>query len=401
MNADCHIAHIVYRFDYGGLENGIVNLVNRMPRDRFRHSVICLAGYGEKFIERLDRTSVQVISIDKRPGKDLPSYFRLWRVLRSLRPDIVHTRNIGTVDMQWVAMAAGVSGRVHGEHGWTADDPTGKDKRKLAIRRSCRPAIHRHLAMSHDIAVWLERDVGVPAASIQQIYNGVDTFRCHPDGPVPADLPWAGQAKTVIGTVGRLDPVKNQGALLQSVRQILDQRPELRQELRLIIAGDGPERAALEGMIRNFGLTDEVWVPGAREDVPALMRAMDVFVLPSVNEGISNTILEAMATGRPVVAARVGGNPELVENGTTGTLYSGHGSEALAEAIFPYLVDPNLRTVHGRAARERVLLQFSLPAMVDSYVAFYDELLNRSNAAARSGHAGRGQRTARQTRTLD
>ncbi len=97
-------------------------------------------------------------------------------MLRRLRPDIVHTRNIGTVDLQWVAAAAGVRHRVHGEHGWAVGDARGQDPRNLRIRRACRPVINRYVAISRDIAGWLERDVGVPADRIRQLYNGVDTI---------------------------------------------------------------------------------------------------------------------------------------------------------------------------------------------------------------------------------
>ena len=105
---------------------------------------------------------------------------------------------------------------------------------------------------------------------------------------------------------------------------------------------------------------------------------MDVFVLPSVNEGISNTILEAMATGLPVVAARVGGNPELVVDGVSGRLYDPAGTDGLQQALLPYLTDPGLRERHGRAGRERVVQNFSLDAMVSRYLAMYDELLART-----------------------
>jgi sugar transferase (PEP-CTERM/EpsH1 system associated) len=393
------IAHIVYRFDYGGLENGLANLVSRMPGQRFRHAVICLAGYGEDFVTRIDREKVAVISIDKRPGKDFASYGRLWRLLKKLSPDIVHTRNLGTVDLQWVAFAAGVPHRVHGEHGWTSDDPKGLDPRKLRIRRACRPVIQRYVAMSRDIAAWLRSAVGVPEARIRQLYNGVDTGRFRSDGELPFDLPWTGKSPTVIGTVGRLDPVKNQLALLRVFGRILEQHPELKERLRLIIAGDGPERSILETCIRESDLSECVWMPGARDDVAALMRAMDLFVLPSVNEGISNTILEAMASGLPVVAGRVGGNPELVEDGKTGSLYPGDSEAELADAILRYVRAPDLRQSHGRAARARVLERFSLESMVEAYADFYDELLNRQDNSAtcsKGRHA-----TIRQPRTTD
>jgi sugar transferase (PEP-CTERM/EpsH1 system associated) len=356
-----------------------VNLVNRLPPERFRHAILCLSGYTD-FRRRIRRDDVPVLSLDKQPGKDPAAYLRMWRLLRALRPQVLHTRNVGTVDMQWVGWAAGVPGRVHGEHGWTADDPQGLDRRRLAIRRGCRPVVHRWMAMLQDIARWLERDVRVPPSRVRQLYSGVVTQRFSPDGASAADAPWPATAGTVtVGTVGRLDPVKNQRSLLESCHAILERHPELRGRLRLIIAGDGSMRRNLEQSAQCLGLGSQVWLPGARSDVPELMRSLDVFVLPSLNEGISNTILEAMACARPVVAARVGGNAELVTHETTGLLYEPGDPDGLAQALARYAAEPELRSRHGRAARERVLERFSLEAMVRRYADFYDELLARGH----------------------
>ena len=372
-----HIVHVVHRLDVGGLENGVVNLVNHMPVDRFRHTIICIAGYSEAFRSRIRRGDVEVLSLDKKPGKDLPMYGRMWRELRRLEPDVVHSRNLGTVDMQWVAAAARVRARVHGEHGWEAADPKGLDPRRLRIRRACRPVIHRYVPMSQDIARWLESEVGVPRERIRQLYNGVDTSRFRLEGARPADLPWttAATGGLVVGTVGRLDPVKNQAALLRAVRALIDGSEELADGLRVVVAGDGPLRDSLRRLSAELGLADRVWFAGARADTPDLLRAMDVFVLPSVNEGISNTILEAMATALPVVAGRVGGNPEIVSDGSTGRLYDASSPAALEQALLGYLRDPELRRRHGAAGRDRAVAKFSLDAMVNDYMMLYDELL--------------------------
>lgn len=375
------IAHLIYRLDYGGLENGLVNLVNRLPVERFRHAIVCLAGYSE-FRCRVARGDVEVVSVDKREGKDPRAYLRVLGHLRRLRPDVVHTRNFGTIDLQWLALAAGIRHRVHGEHGFVAGDPQGLAPRALRIRRACRPAIQRYVAMSRDIARWLEHEVGVPQARIRQIYSGVDTTKFSPEGPLPADLPWTRGADreglVVVGTVGRLDPIKNQAALVGALDQVGGADPALRARLRLIVAGDGPERGALQEAVRSRGLSGQTWFVGARNDVPALLRAMDVFVLCSHNEGISNTILEAMATSLPVAAARVGGNPELVADGVTGTLYDAARPDALAGCIAAYAGDTALRRGHGHAARRRACEEFSLEAMVGRYERFYDDLVGRA-----------------------
>lgn len=371
------IAHVIHRLDFGGLENGLVNLVNRLPRDRYRHAIVCLAGFNPVFRERIENPAVEVTSLDKRPGKDPGTYLRFWRLLRNLQPDVVHTRNLGTVDMQWIAWVAGVRRRVHGEHGWEATDPRGLDPRSLRIRRACRPVIRHYVPMSRDISRWLQDHVGVDPARIRQLYSGVDTDRFHPRSddarsairdPRP-DI----RHPLVLGTVGRLDPVKNQAALLQAFARLAARVTDL----NLVIVGDGPLRTPLEAQAGALRVADRVTFTGARSDTPGLMRDFDLFVLPSINEGISNTILEAMATGLPVVAGRAGGNPELVVDGVTGRLYDPADPDALEQALLPYLTDPALRRAHGSAGRERVVQNFSLDAMVNRYAALYDELLAR------------------------
>jgi sugar transferase (PEP-CTERM/EpsH1 system associated) len=364
------VVHAIYRLDFGGLENGLVNLVNRLPRDRFRHAIVTLAGVNPEFAARLRRDDVRIESLDKRPGKDVAMYGRMWRTLRRLRPDILHTRNLGTLDLQWVGAAAGVRHRVHGEHGWEASDPQGRNPRSLRIRRACRPLVHRYVPMSQDIARWLERDVGVEPGRIRQLYSGVDTERFSPRSATAGQSP--GGDEVVVGTVGRLDPVKNQASLIDAVARL---RTTYR-GVRLVIVGDGPLHATLESRAAAAGVADIVSFAGARSDTPDLLRSFDVFVLPSINEGISNTILEAMATGLPVVAGRVGGNAELVVEGVTGALYSPDKGPATLDAVIAtYLANPALRLRHGEAGRQRVVQNFSLDAMIARYAALYDELL--------------------------
>ena len=382
------IVHVIHRLDFGGLENGLVNLVNRLPPERFRHAIVCLAGFNPIIRARIERPDVEVRSLDKQPGKDPAAYVRMWRVLRQRRPAIVHTRNLGTVDMQWVAALAAVPHRVHGEHGWEVGDPRGLSPRSLRIRRACRPVIHRYVPMSQDIARWLERDVGVPAGRIRQLYSGVDVERFRPGGPRATDVAGAeagagARRGPTLGTIGRLDPVKNQEALLEAFAGLRQRHAGL----RLVIVGDGPLRGHLQSRAQSLGVASEVTFTGSRTDTPELLRSFDVFVLPSVNEGISNTILEAMACGVPVVASGVGGSPELVVDGVCGSLYDPADPQALQQAILPYLGDPALRERQGRAARERVVQNFSLDSMVGRYLALYDELLAASPAR---GGQGRG-----------
>jgi glycosyltransferase involved in cell wall biosynthesis len=175
--------------------------------------------------------------------------------------------------------------------------------------------------------------------------------------------------------VGRLDPVKGQDRLLKAFALLATQ---VAVPVRLVIAGDGPLRPSLLQLVEQLGLQEAVWLPGARDDVPTLLRNCDVFILPSLNEGISNTIMEAMASARPVIAGRVGGNDELVIDGVTGLLYEAGEAAAdiehLAASMRRYAADPGLARRHGMAGHERVLRDFSLEAMVQRYLDLYDDL---------------------------
>lgn len=264
---------------------------------------------------------------------------------------------------------------MHGEHGWDAADPLGLNPRTLLIRRVCRVAIQRYIAMSRDLARWLESTVGVTPSRVAQIYNGVDLRKFSLEGATPSDFPWPDRERLfVFGTVGRVDPIKNQRALIEAFARLVNEREDGRASLRLIVVGAGPLLGELQARAAELQLGELVWFAGARNDIPDLMRAMNVFVLPSINEGISNTVLEAMAAARPVIAARVGGNPELIDAGRTGALYDLANADALLQAMREYSHAPALAVTHGSAARERVERQFGIDAMVNSYAAVYEQM---------------------------
>jgi glycosyltransferase involved in cell wall biosynthesis len=150
--------------------------------------------------------------------------------------------------------------------------------------------------------------------------------------------------------------------------------------LRLVMVGDGPLKKEVLSVIEQAGASRLAWLPGERGDVPSIMRGLDLFVLPSFSEGISNTILEAMASGLPVVATRVGGNPELVEEGTTGKLVPRADPQAMAHAIREYVCNPEACRRQGSAARRTAEQRFSLDVMVNNYADLYDRAFAGSRA---------------------
>jgi glycosyltransferase involved in cell wall biosynthesis len=172
-----------------------------------------------------------------------------------------------------------------------------------------------------------------------------------------------------------MQEVKDPLLLVEAFTRVSELVPTERERLRLVMVGDGPLRHRIEEALKRVGIDSLAWLPGSRNDVADLLRCVDVFVLPSRVEGVSNTLLEAMATGVPVVATRVGGNPELVDDEVTGILVPPNDAESMASAIVRYVRDPALRETHGRCGRLKAEKEFSLDRMVDAYLSIYDELL--------------------------
>lgn len=372
------VIHIIYTLSTGGLENGLVNIINRSPPDRYRHIIICLTN-ADDFAQRITAPNVDIIEMHMRTGHDFQCYRQLRKLIRKLRPDIIHSRNMAALESQLCGIGLRNVKRVHGEHGREINDLDGSNWKYLQFRKFMRFFIHRYITVSRDLESWLGTSVGVKGDRIKQIYNGVDHQSFTPRTVKPlALLPerWHRLDDIlVVGTVGRLTPVKDQPLLLQAVEKLRTEHPELGARLRVIIVGDGPLRPMLAQMVEQLALQDVVWLAGDRDDVPDVLQAMDVFVLPSLGEGISNTVLEAMASGLPVIATAVGGNVELVEEGFNGSLVPVGDARALSDAMSSLLSNDQERVRQGINARERVCSRFDWDCTVKDYLGVYDELL--------------------------
>jgi sugar transferase (PEP-CTERM/EpsH1 system associated) len=372
------VAHVIYSLTTGGLENGLVNIINRTPGERYRHVIICIS-HADDFAERITADGVEIIALNKREGHDIGFYWRVWRLFRQLRPDIIHSRNLAALETQLLSISSWGVKRVHGEHGRGADDLDGTNWKYLTFRQLMRPLVHRYIAVSKDLEQWLVGLVQVTPAKVRQIYNGVDHQQFCPTNAVSSTLlppEWGEQAdRLVVGTVGRLTPVKDQQSLLRSVALLRETHPTLFRRIRVVLVGNGPLRQDLAKLATELELAAVTWMPGDRQDVPALLALMDVFVLPSLAEGISNTVLEAMASGLPVVATAVGGNLELVKEGVSGSLVPSRDAAALARALVPLLESRTHRAQLGSNARQFVCEGFTWQQTVAAYLGVYDELM--------------------------
>jgi sugar transferase (PEP-CTERM/EpsH1 system associated) len=356
------IAHVVHRFDCGGLQNGMVNIINRLPAEEFDHTIISLTDSTE-FRSRLTE-DIPLVELHKRPGNSPAYLYRVWKMLRGARFDVLHTRNLPCLEAQLAGLLAGVPARVHGEHGWDVFDLQGTKRRYRWLRRAFRLVVCRYVVVSRHLQDYLTATIGVHPQRIARIPNGVDAQKFQPLVGGPRADPF------VIGSVGRIETVKDYMTLARALALIAREWPVCPQ---LVLVGEGSERNAIVAYLQAQGLARFCELTGARDDVPDLMRRFSVFVLPSRAEGMSNTILEAMASGLPVIATAVGGNGELVVDGETGFLVPPGDPGAIAARLTYYREHPEVLGRHGRAARERVLREFSLDVMAEGYRRLYHE----------------------------
>ena len=349
------VVHVLQSFGTGGMEKGVATLV-RNASSIFEHIIICLTQSGE--MARLLPHGTKIIELHKPKGNSIQFLRHFAKTLRKLNPDVVHTRNWAGTDGIIADRFAGVRSVVHSEHGFGSDNPAGKVARRIYLHRCLSPWVREYICVSKPLKRWLQQQVKI-RKPVTQIYNGVDTEIYHPGQGIQARQK-LGISSTafVVGIVASLYPIKDHKTLIRSFNAVRQQAPMS----VLLIIGDGKERSRLEALAGPG-----VFFLGNRNDVPMLMRTLDVFVLSSVNEGISNTILEAMATGLPVVASNVGGNPELTEDDITGRLFPAGDHDTLTSIWLNYFKSPALRLRHGRQGREKVVSQFSIKSMVESY----------------------------------
>ena len=371
MKPVLQIAHLLSSLELGGQERVALDLAAGQVRAGHRVTAVSLAPApdGRLASEFLEAGAMVVRVERRRRGADPALVLRLARWLGANRVDLVHTHN------RMALMYGAPAGRlariavVHTKHGRNP----GTAMQLVAARLAAR-CVDAFVAVSHETALFARGRREVADSRLSVIPNGIELGRFHRDPSardrVRAELGIAPEA-WVVGTVGRLSPEKNQALLVRAVAPLLDDRH------RLLVAGDGPLRGSLAGLVSSLGTSDFVHLLGARRDVPEILNALDAFVLSSDSEGLPLVIPEAMATGLPVVATRVGGVPDVLEDGRTGFLVPSGDEVGLRDRLVRLRDDRALGLAIGAAARAAAQARFSSERMLREYLELYARVLSR------------------------
>lgn len=370
------IVHVITDLDVGGAEMMLLKTLPRLPE--WKHVVCSLTSKGDVG-ERLEQAGIRVFALRAKHRFGISVVRQLITLLRQHRPVIVHTylvhgNLVGRVAARLAHVPIVISS-IRSKLQELRFIPF------ILLDTLTAWMVTRYVANAHALQRVFQR-YGIPAKKFRILTNGIDLsmFSAHV-AAAPARQRLALPADAyVLGYVAKLRPEKGHRYLLQGFQRLRATLPQA----HLVLIGDGPDELTLRVFARELGLGESVRFLGRRTDVPELLHALDVFVLPSEYEGMSNALLEAMACGKPVVAAATPENAEVVSNGVHGLLVQGRNPEALADALRALWQDRARAHAMGAAARRRIEERYSLEASAEQLRLFYRELLSNFRAAAHS-----------------
>lgn len=366
------VVHLLSRLEMGGMENGVVNLCNGLNRDKFEPIICCLKGLGP--MSQRVKPDVKLISFDFTEGKHPLRVFKLAAYFTKLKPDIVHTHGwgAGLFDGFIAGRLARVPKIINGEHGCFFETPMQIMLQKMLLKR-----FDVLLSVSEVLRKRVIAKYALSPESIRVIKNGVDTEKFHKRNDRKALLQMLQQEgyrvdtdKYILGCVGSLTPKKNQIMLLKAINNINEVD---RSNIVVLMVGEGPNRDMLQKACVDYRIKDQIIFLGQRHDVDALYSVFDVLVQCSVTEGMSNVLLEAMASAVPVVCT-IGCDEEreIMKEGINGVLVNDNDFEALSKAIL-ILKNESLRSEYGSNAHDIIIDKFSINNMVNEYSTLYGQ----------------------------
>ena len=353
------ILHLVYSMGCGGLEKVIVNLINASKDYACEHIIVTLTPDHE-LVSLIDG-NISVYCVDKKPGKDLHCHWRLFKLFRELRPDVINTYNFGTIEYHMMAKWEGIPLSVHSDHGRGGDDSAGKNLRNNAVRRFISRFIDVYVVVSKDLYSWVKDQIQVKTKQIKIVQNGVDLNNYSKKSNEKDAFTFC--------TIGRLDEIKNQELMIKAYGQAIDTYPKLA-ETKLQIVGDGPMRETLKLLVDKLKLKNSIELLGYREDIANILSHADAFVLSSNYEAMPMTILEAMASHVPVLTTDVGGIRHFISD-QEATFVEAKNEKLLADKFIDLYQYPEKYQAKINNAYKLVSDKYSLDSMCKTYMDIY------------------------------
>ena len=360
------VAHVVQNLDVGGLERVVINLVNHTHTDRYTPVVVTLGDGGT--MKHL--AQCPVVSCHKSDGFAYTLPTRMAGTFRKYHVKIVHCHNFSPLIYGAAAgRLAGAAGILYTVHG----AKTSSRRKQAWVYRL--GLVDRVVTVSNDARRIAIEQAGLPERVVETIVNGVplEEYVTAFDREAKRRELGIEGTRPVFGIVARLTPAKDHAMLFDAFAELVRRAPDA----LLLVVGDGELEYTLERRVDSLAMSESIRFLGRRDDIPDILRAIDVFVLSSHTEGLSVTLLEAMAASLPIVATRVGGNSEVVVHEETGLLVPPSDPALFADAMARLADDRELASAMGRAGRERAREVFSVEAMVDRYERIYDVLSGR------------------------
>ena len=374
MNDKITVVHVVLSLEIGGMESVIANIARNIDKDLFRLVVICVNKIGPLGRE-LQKEGIKVTLCKKMVSKISFLYPKaLVRAIKNERADIIHSHSGCWHKAAIAGKYSKVKGIIYTEHGRLVPDC----RTVIILDRIVSRITNIVVPVSIDLKNYLENVVKIQQNKLVLVENGIDTKVFLPKHKSEKLLKEFNIPKDsfVIGNIARLAPVKDHKTLLRAIKITKSTYPTI----KLLIIGDGPESKNIQQIIKNLNLSDNVQLLGFRRDIRDFLSIMDIFVLSSISEGTSMTVLEAMAMARPIVATDVGGNSKLVTNNETGFLVPPKNPEALALKIIEILENKEMAKSMGLKGQQRICEHFNVKTMTTRYENLYLRLINRKNS---------------------
>ena len=356
-NSRINILYVILSFEIGGMEQMVADLILSLDRSRFNPVVVCLKALGPIAVE-LEKMEVEIIKLE--PMTPLISFLypkQLVDIIKDHKIDVVHTHSGAWHKAAIAGFWGGAKTIIYTDHGRFYPD----SRKLIVLDRLYEPFTKHVVCVSDALAEYMANTVGISKSKISCIINGIDEAKFHGARTPQKDV------ANRIGIIARLAPVKDLTTLIHALQILRDKGTEA----TLTIAGDGPERKNLEHLADSLGIINTVNFLGFRRDIPAILADIDIFVLSSLSEGTSLTLLEAMAAGKPVVVTNVGGNPAIVQNEENGLLVPPAEPAALAEALHRLMMDREMRERMSDANKCAIRERYSLREMASAYEQLY------------------------------